>query len=94
MFGLLNCLQEVLVQALAAISEPIAGTIVAEAVNKLARRLAATITAWRPSYTLRQKLFHDMSVHVGQPPSKPVVIPRQPRVIEAEQVQYRRVKVV
>ena len=35
-----------------------------------------------------------MSVHVGEPPSQSVVIPAQPCVFEAEQVQNRGVEIV
>ena len=38
--------------------------------------------------------MHHESVHVGQPPLEPVVIEREPLVIEAKKVQNRRVKVV
>ena len=32
-------------------------------------------------------------MHVGQPPLRPVVVERQPLVVDPEQVQDRRVKV-
>ena len=43
---------------------------------------------------LRQDLRHDVAVHVGQPEVAALEPVRQPRVIDAEQVQDRRLQVV
>jgi hypothetical protein len=47
-----------------------------------------------PRFKLGEQLAHDMAVHVGQPALNAVVIKGQSFVIQPEQVQHRRVKVI
>ncbi len=54
--------------------------------------LAAKMTGWKP--VLRQNLVNHFALHVGQAFVLAVVQERQLRVVEAEQVQNRRVEVV
>ena len=54
----------------------------------LARRLVAFSVG-----SLRQDLVDDISVYVGQSSFNPVVIERQPGVLDSQQVQHRGVKV-